>query len=451
MATNVLLPQWGMNMEDGLMVNWLVKEGDTVEEGQPLVEVETAKIDSELEAPASGIVAHILAPEGSTVDVGTIVAVIAEPGETVQRPEPAQPRHAPARASRPAKVEAGRDARQAQVTPVARRLARQNDFDLSQVQGTGPNGRITEDDVRGAIEAMPQAETRPAAQVVPRARQLATEHGIDLAGVQGTGPNQRILVEDVEQAMLQQDRDERATASPAPAGQVVPLKGLRKIIADRMMQSLQSMAQVTLTTEVDMTEAVRLRESLVFQWRKARIRPLDLDMIVKAVAAALKEHLRLNATLENDEIRLLDEINVGAAMAVPDGLMVPVIRQADEKDLLSIAREIRDLADKSRKGKFSVDDVTGASFTITSLANYDIDAFTPIIDPPQVAILGVGRVVEKPAVHQGEVVIRSMMFLSLAFDHRALDGVPAGEFLRTLKGKLEAPVWMSDTAADRER
>ena len=177
--------------------------------------------------------------------------------------------------------------------------------------------------------------------------------------------------------------------------------------------------------------------------RPHRIRPLDLDIIVKATAEALKEHPRLNATLVNNEIRLLSEINVGTAMAVPDGLLVPVIRQAAEKDLLSIAREIREMADKSRKGALSVDDMIGASFTITSLANYDIDAFTPIIDPPQVAILGVGRIVEKPAVHNGEIAIRSMMFLSLAFDHRALDGVPAGEFLRTLKSRLEAPSWMT--------
>lgn len=172
------------------------------------------------------------------------------------------------------------------------------------------------------------------------------------------------------------------------------------------------------------------------------IRPLDLDLIVKATAAALKEHPRLNATLVDDEIRLQDDINVGVAMAMQDGLMVPVVRSADKKDLLSIARELREFADKSRKGSLSVDEVTGASFTITSLASYDIDAFTPIIDPPQVAILGAGRIVEKPAIHHGEIAVRSMMYLSLTFDHRALDGVPAGELLRTMKAKLEDPAWM---------
>ena len=180
--------------------------------------------------------------------------------------------------------------------------------------------------------------------------------------------------------------------------------------------------------EADLTEAVWLREELVVQWRSHRIRPLDLDLIVKATAEALKEHPRFYATLANDELRLMEEINVGVAMAVQDGLMVPVVKRADEKDLLSVAREVRALADRSRKGALSVDDVTGATFTVTSLAGYDVDAFTPIIDPPHVAILG---------------VVRSMMSLSLTFDHRALDGVPAGEFLQALRGKLEEPSWLA--------
>ena len=432
MATNVLLPQWGMNMEDGLLVGWLVKEGDTVEAGQPLVEVETAKIQSELETPVSGVVAHIMAAAGSTVDVGAIVAVIGEPGEDVPRPSTAKPQR-PARRGRAAAGPrssdgAGRPAT-AQVTPVARRLARQHGVELDRVQGTGPGARITEEDVRLAIEAQ-QTGGRTAAQVVPRARQ----QGVDLTRVQGTGPDGRILVADVERA---------AAAQPAgPATGVLPLEGMRKIIADRMMESVRSSAQVTLTTEVDMTEAVRLREGLVAQWRPHRLRPLDLDLIVRAVGATLPRHGRLNATLANDEIRLLQDVNVGVAMAVPDGLMVPVIREADRKDLLATAQEVRALGEGSRKGSLAVDDVMGATFTVTSLASYDVDAFTPIIDPPQVAILGVGRIAERAAVHQGELAVRSMMFLSLTFDHRALDGVPAGEFLQDLKGKLEEPAWM---------
>ena len=443
MATEVLLPQWGMNMEDGLLVKWLVNEGDEIEAGQPLVEIETAKINSELEAPTSGVVAHIMQPEGTTVDVGTLVAVIAEPGETVPRPEPAErPRRVGAPRRERGPEAPGRPERwSGQVTPVARRLADRNDIDLSAVRGTGPNGRITEDDVRQAMSDRDSASSGSRVQVVPRARLLAKENGIDLGQIRGSGPSGRIIVADVE----------RAIAGVGAAIEVVPLRGLRKTIAERMVQSVQSIAHVTLTTEADVTEMVRLREALVFQWRQARIRPLDLDLIVKATAAALKEHPRLNATLVNDEIRILRDVNVGVAMAVPEGLLVPVVRNADEKDLLTVAKEIRELADKTRKGELSLDDMSGAGFTITSLANYDIDAFTPIIDPPQVAILGVGRVVEKPAVVEGQILARSMMYLSLAFDHRALDGVPAGDFLRTVKSRLEDPSWMAGSSDSSPR
>jgi pyruvate dehydrogenase E2 component (dihydrolipoamide acetyltransferase) len=436
MATNVLLPQWGMNMEDGLLVKWLVKEGDSVEAGQPLVEIETAKINSELESPVAGIVAHITAQEGATVDVGVIVAVIGEPGESVPRPSQSKPERRARTRRRPgARGRAGAG----QVTPVARRLATQNDVDLDQVSGTGPNGRVVEDDVRRAIAARETGAGARRVQVVPAARKLAKERGVDLAQVRGTGPGGRILVADVERAL----QAGPVAQTVGAVSEVVALTGLRKTIADRMLQSVQSMAQVTLTTEADVTESVRLMSELVSHWRPSRIRPLAQDLVVKATAAALADHPRLNANLVGDEIRLLEEINVGVAMAVPEGLMVPVVSKADKRDLLTLAKEMRELTKKAREGRLSLDDVTGASFTVTSLAALEIDAFTPIIDPPQVAILGVGRIVEKPAVHDGQVAVRSMMHLSLAFDHRALDGAPAGELLRAIKGRLEDPAWMS--------
>ena len=433
MATNVLLPQWGMNMEDGTLTRWLVSEGEEIAEGQPLVEVETAKINSELESPASGVVYHIMAAEGSLVKVGELVAVIGEPGENPPRPEPGAPASSPSSGRRRRRQ---RDARPTggaarQVTPVARRLARDNGIDLDAVNGTGPRGRITEQDVRDAIEAR---QSRPRVQVVPRARMLARQNDIDIADVDGTGPNGRITVADVERAIAERD------AAPARAeGEVVPLTGLRKIIADRMTMSVSTMAQVTLSTETDVTELLRLRESLVAEWRQHRIRPLDMDIIIAAVAGALKAHPRINAHLVDGNVILLKDVNIGVAVAVPDGLVVPVLRGADSLDLLGMARQIRALADKARKNALGVDDVTGAGFTVTALSNYDIDVFTPIIDPPQVAILGLGRAVEKPVVVDGEIVVRSMMHLSVTFDHRALDGVPVAEFIRTLKASLESP------------
>ena len=433
MATNVLLPQWGMNMEDGTLTKWLVNEGDEIAEGQPLVEVETAKINSELESPASGIVSHIMAAEGSLVKVGALVAVIGEPGENPPRPEPEATAPAGARRRQRRRDARPTGAAASQVTPVARRLARDNDIDLDRVSGTGPRGRITEQDVRDAIEAR---QSRPQVQVVPRARMLARQEDIDLTDVAASGPNGRITVVDVERAIAERD----AVAACADAvGEVVPQTGLRKIIADRMTMSVSTMAQVTLTTEADVTELLNLRESLVSEWRPHRIRPLDLDFIIGAVAVALKAHPRLNAHLVDGNVLLLKEVNIGLAVAVPDGLVVPVLRGADSLDLLGIARQIRTLADKTRKNALGVDDMTGAGFTVTALSNYDIDVFTPIIDPPQVAILGLGRAIQKPVVVDGEIVVRSMMHLSVTFDHRALDGVPVAEFIRTLKASLESP------------
>lgn len=435
MATNVLLPQWGMNMEDGTLTKWLVSEGDEIAEGQPLVEIETAKINSELESPASGVVAHIMADEGSLVKVGELVAVIAEPGEDPPRPEPGAPASPTSSRRRRRRTEAGSAGGGArrQVTPVARRLARENDISLDDVTGTGPRGRITEQDVRDAIETR---RSRPRVQVVPRARMLARQEGIDLADMVGSGPNGRILVADIERAVSDRDSGAGRTATTSEA---VPLTGLRKTIADRMKMSVSTMAQVTLTTEADVTDLLELRESLVSEWRPHRLRPLDLDLIIAAVAGALEAHPRLNAHLINDEVLLLEEVNIGVAVAVPDGLVVPVLKGAQSLDLLGMARAMRELADKTRKNVLGIDDVTGAGFTVTALSNYDIDAFTPIIDPPQVAILGLGRANQKPAVVDGEIAVRSMMHLSVTFDHRALDGVPVAEFMRTLKSNLESP------------
>ena len=420
-------------MEDGTLTRWLVSEGDEIAEGQPLVEVETAKINSELESPASGVVYHIMAAEGSLVKVGALVAVIGEPGENPPRPDPATTAPAGARRRQRRRDTRPTGAAARQVTPVARRLARDNDINLEEVNGTGPRGRITEQDVRDAIEAK---RSRPRVQVVPRARMLARQQDIDLADVAGSGPNGRITVADVERAVAKRD----AGAARADAvGEVVALTGLRKIIADRMTMSVSTMAQVTLTTEADVTELLSLRESLVADWRPHRIRPLDLDLIIAAVAGALKSHPRLNSHLVDGDVLLLKDVNIGIAVAVPDGLVVPVLREADSLDLLDIAGQIRTLADKTRKNELGVDDMTGAGFTVTALSNYDIDVFTPIIDPPQVAILGLGRAIEKPVVVDGEIVVRSMMHLSVTFDHRALDGVPVAEFIRTLKTSLESP------------
>ena len=267
--------------------------------------------------------------------------------------------------------------------------------------------------------------------MVPAARRLAQERGVDLSRVQGTGPRGRVLIADVERAI-----EERTS----PAVQPIAMVGIRRTIATRMMQSLQTMAQVTLTTEADMADAMVLRSGLSRQWTEQSLSPLHLA--VKAAARALKDHPRLNSLQEEDQAQPMQEVNIGVAVSLEEGLITPVIHNADQKSLAQISSQARALAAKTREGKARPEDVTGGTFTISNLGAYGVDAFTPIINPPQVAILGLGRVVEKPVIRNGEIAKGAMMFLSLTFDHRVVDGAPAAEFLQTLKGYLEEPWWM---------
>ncbi len=218
------------------------------------------------------------------------------------------------------------------------------------------------------------------------------------------------------------------------------MEGIRRTIANRLLQSLQTMAQVTVTTEANVAEAMLLRQGLSRHQEGGNLSPLHL--VIKATARALKEHPRLNALQLEDQVRIADQVNIGVAVSLEEGLITPVIRDADTKSLAELAQESRELASKTREGRAKPEDVTGGTFTITNLGAYEIDAFTPIINPPQVGILGVGRVVEKPIILDGEVAKGTMMYLSLTFDHRVVDGAPAAEFLQTVKRRLEDPWWM---------
>ena len=203
------------------------------------------------------------------------------------------------------------------------------------------------------------------------------------------------------------------------------------------------MAQVTLTTEIDATNLITAKENLISLWRPHKIRPMEQDIVVSAVSDALKQHERLNSHMQDDTVKLFKEVNVGVAMAVSEGLVVPVVHMADETSLLDIARRLRELAIKARDNSLDISDVSGAGFTITSLSNYDIDVFTPIVDPPQVAIMGTGRISKKPVIVEDQIVPRHTMHISVTFDHRALDGVPVAEFIRTVKSHLESEQWLS--------
>ncbi len=454
MASEIVLPQWGMEMQDGTIVRWLKQEGDTVAEGEPIVEVETAKLQTELESTASGVLSRIVAQEGQIVPIRGVLCVIAEPGEEIaQSAAPAAASASPAPATPAAPASNGAGARGVQVIPAARRLARERGVDLAQLRGSGPNGRIVLSDVESALQA--QAPSAPAASpqaagervpVVPAARRLARDNDIDLTAVVGSGPQGRVLIEDVEAAIAS-----RSAPAPAPetsAEGVVPLTGIRGAVATRMLQSIQTTAQVTLTTEAIVTAAMQLRRGLSRHHAEeagGNIGPLPV--VVKATAEALKRHPRMNAieTALADgqaQVQMLSEINIGLAVALDEGLVTPVIRGADGKSLAQLAAENRDLAARTRDGRTRPEEITGGTFTITNLGANEIDGFTPIINPPQAGILGVGRVVEKPVIANGEIVKGETMYLSLTFDHRVIDGAPAAEFLQTVKNLLEDPWWM---------
>ncbi len=382
MAVEVVMPKFGLTMQEGTIQRWFKAEGERIEAGQPLFEVETEKVLYEVEAPTGGYVAKLLYPAEATVPCAQVVAVIAVEGE-----DPA------AVAARYASRAAARGIAHAVIQPVP-----------------------------------PQREVgAPAADRIvatPAARKLAKELAIDLAAIRGSGPGGRITREDVEAAL-----------AAAPARTAEPLRGMRKAIAERMWKSLQSAAQLTITTEADVTPLVKRRAHL-----KAQFALTFTDLIIEAVAGALREHPRLRVTSEGDTIQQHHDINIGIAVTLDEGLIVPVISQADRKSLPQIAEESRHLADKARAGTLGVDEVSGGNFTITNLGMYDVDAFTPIIHQPQVAILGVGRIVQKPAVHDGQIAIRSMMTLSLTFDHRIVDGAPAAAFLRDIVQRLDGSV-----------
>jgi pyruvate dehydrogenase E2 component (dihydrolipoamide acetyltransferase) len=440
------MPKFGLTMVEGTIQQWFKNEGDAINEGDALFEVETEKVLYEVESTAGGTVAKLLYGLEAVVPVGLPVAVIAEAGEDVTEvaarysdgaPAP-QAATSPAGSPTPgtgsaaaAPAAAATNGKRAPVTPAARKLAAEHNIDTARLTGTGPGGRITREDVQQAIDAGVQAPAPAAgkrAPVTPAARKLAAEHNIDTARLTGTGPGGRITREDVQQAI---DAGAQAPAEAPAEAQSIPLRGMRKVIAERMHKSLQDTAQLTITTEVDVTQLIERREEV-----RREFNTTYNDFIIQACAHALLRHPRMNASLEGDAIQLHSAIHVGFAVALDEGLIVPVVHDADKKPLKTIAQEARSLAEKARAGELKLEEVSGGTFTVSNLGMAGVDAFTPIINSPQTGILGVGRIVDKPVVYQGEIAKRSMLVLSLTFDHRVIDGAPAGAFLGSVADLL---------------
>jgi pyruvate dehydrogenase E2 component (dihydrolipoamide acetyltransferase) len=449
MATEVLIPKLGMTMTEGTVAEWRIPDGGEVQAGEIIYKLETEKIEFEVEAEVAGTVRHLV-PEGSTLNPGAVVAYILSPGEVMPAGLPSGATAPPTRdktvpsapVARTA-LEGGRVA----ASPAARRLATVAGLDINAIPGTGPGGRVTEADVVAA-KSMPASTTpaNPARDILasPLARRLAEQLGVELGRVNGTGPGGRITKEDVEASATAspvpfQVSSAAASASPRHGGDLIPLRGMRKVIAERMHASLQEMAQLTMAMEVSMDEAVKLRTALLEEWATEGVRPGYTDLVIKAVARALRRHPRLNATVTGRGIELLAEIHVGVAVALDDGLVVPVIRNADELPLRDISAESSRLAAAAREGKLGLDDMAGGTFSVTALGMAGIDFFTPVINPPNVAILGVGRI--RDAVRwEGDRPLRcQQMTLSLTIDHRAVDGAPGAAFLADVRDMLQSP------------
>ncbi len=453
MATKVTLPLLGQTMEEGTIIKWFKKEGERVEKEEPLLEVMTDKANMEVESPESGVLLKIVAQEDETVPVKGLIAILGEPGEDISAllaeagaagEAPAAPAEAPAEEkkvaepSAPAAAAAAPAGGRVAASPRARRLAEEHGIDLAQLApGSGPEGRIIEKDVLRAIESgAAAAPATPAA--TPLAAKVAEEKGVDLAAVRASGPGGKIRREDVE-----------AAAAPAavplaprvPLGGAIPFAGLRKAVADNLEKSARAVIPVTLTMGVDMTEATRMREQLKLVYEKKHGVKLSFtDIVIKVVARAIEDYPIMNSSLEGDQIRIHDGVHVCVAVAVPDGLLAPVVRDANLKPLWAISAEVRDMAERGRSGRLGPSELSGGTFTVTNLGAYGVEHFNAIINPPQCAILAVCAIQKKPVVVEGDrIEVRPMMNLCLTFDHRIVDGAPAAEFLAHVKNLLENP------------
>lgn len=393
MATVVVMPKLGLTMTEGSIETWLKSEGERVEKGEPLVVIMTEKVTYEYEAPASGILRAILHGEGEVVPVAKPIAVIGASEE-----------------------------------------------ELPEIEAREEESKAAEEASPMAEKAVPPPARRERVLASPLARKIAREEGVDLAAIEGTGPGGRIVKEDVLNAIRGKAEFPGPAAKEPLLGRLIPMKGIRRIIAQRMSESTRTIPHFFLSVEADMTATLQLRETLLGEVKKkAGVRLSITDILVGVAARALRDHPIINSRVEGEGIRLVEEVNIGVAMAVEDGLIVPVIHGADRKNISEIASALRNLTEKARNGKLSVDEVTGGTFTLSNLGMFGIDKFNAIINPPQCSILGVGRTVEKPVAEGGRVGIKPMAWLTLSADHRIVDGATAAKFLGRVKELLENP------------
>jgi len=425
MSVDVIMPQMGESIAEGTIVKWLVKAGDNVKRDQPLFEISTDKVDAEIPSPAAGVLSEIKVQEGQTVPINTVVAIINGAGAAAPTKEtkpvesasakPAQPVAAPQAKAEPAKAvqqatpqqpsgpATKEDLRRQRSSPLVRKIAQENGVDISHIEGTGLSGRVTKNDILSFIENRPTAPARPAA---------APSHVELPAGPPAYLPGERV--------------------------EIVPMTPIRKRTAEHMVHSRRTSAHVTSVFEIDMTRIAKMRDRIKDKFFEANGTKLTfLPFILSAVIDGLKAFPIINSSVEGESIVYKKDINLGIAVALDWGLIVPVVKNADEKNLLGLARAVTDLADRARSKRLKPDEIQGGTFTITNPGVFGSLFGTPIINQPQVAILGVGAVTKRPVVIDDAIAIRSMAYFALSFDHRVIDGATGDQFMAFVKERLE--------------
>ena len=377
MATNVYLPQWGMGMNDATIIKWLTKEGDLVKKGDQLVEVESSKVNAEIESPESGKIGKILYEEGQVAKVGEILAIIIGENET---------------------------------------LPDENNSEASKEDNSEIKLPSTSKKIKETV------------QITPRARKLAKELNIDISLVKGTGPNGRILDDDIKSFNSDNSKSSEISEN---------ISGIRKVIATRMTQS-NEIPSVTLVSKVVLDKFNEYQKILISEWRKDKIRPTSQDLLIKCLSNAIKKYPVFNSHYLNNEIKTFDDINIGYAFAAKQGLVVPVIKNTEKKSIIEIAKTIREYS-KIEKTGFKPEHFSDGTFSITNLSSTVVDYFDPLINPPQVGIIGIGRTLNEPSIDQGELKDRKVAHISLTFDHRVVDGFPAAKFLEEIIKNINEP------------
>ena len=424
MAKDVIMPALGMAQETGTLIQWLKAAGEQVTKGEPLMEIETDKATVEIEAPASGILANVTAQPGDVIPVGQRIALILAPGEEASLPPKPEPVSPPESDSPPTRVTA---------TPVAARLAAEHNLDLARIKPDG--GQIRKEDVLAYLDNQDKPPTPTRVLASPKARRLANEHAIDLTTITGTGPNGAVIFSDLQSLLATPPISQ--SSLPQVTSNQLPTSRIWRVMVERLSQAWTTIPHFYLMREINASRLVAWREALQ---KNSSEKITYTDLLVKLTGVALRKYPRLNASWQNHNIVLNSEINIGLAVAVEDGLLVPVIHRADALNISQLAARRAEIVSRAKAGKLSLEDLSGGTFTISNLGMYGVDTFTAIVNPPQAAILAISRIADRVVPVNGQAGLQSMITFNLSCDHRVVDGARGAEFLQALADLVEEPL-----------